>query len=148
MRIDWPARLENALPLLQGCGALFGGPPTAVRTLGGEELPGFASVVLEFGPGRVAQLTLGTKGSARRIAVIAERGRAVAEWPGRLAWRDNEGRHLLVLPQVGERRLLVRFAKALRQGAPSSDLEEGHAALTWLRAARASLAEGRRVKVG
>jgi predicted dehydrogenase len=136
-----------ALALLRACADVFAGPPVAVRATGAQDAPGFVSLVLEFGAGRVAHLSLGG-GAARpgcRLAVVAERGGAALALPGRLEGRGPEGGHALQLaPGLAEESALRRFAEGQP---PRHDFEAEYAALTWLRAARVSLAEGRRVEV-
>jgi predicted dehydrogenase len=139
------------VPLLAVCAQLLGSEPRAVRSTGAE-IPNLASVVLEFGDRLAAQLTLWGVAAPRacRVEVVAARGLAAAEHPGRLCWQDATGRHIRQFPAaMAERRLLDRFAESLRAGqALRPSFEEAHTALRWLRAARTSLAEGRRVELG
>jgi predicted dehydrogenase len=138
------------LSLLHGCAVLLGAAPVSVWAWAGD-VPGFASLVLEFGAGRVGQLTLWERplggGAGCRFQVEAEKGTAVAEWPRRLRWRDAEGRHARQLKGgVPEARLLEGFVEALRTGQPPRpSFEEAYRALTWWRAALRSQSEGRRV---
>jgi predicted dehydrogenase len=152
VRIGWtgqagtePLDAEDVLPLLQACAALLGGTPVGVRASGAG---GFVSVVVEFAAGRVAQLTLWSGPAPRsscRLEVVAETGTLAVELP-RCSGEQHQagGRQTLQLvPGEAERELLRRFAQGGYGG-----LAEACAALTWLRAARQSLAEDRRVALG
>jgi predicted dehydrogenase len=139
--LDSPA----VLPLLHTCAALLGGSPVSIWAAGAE---GFATLVLEFGAGRHAQVTLRTipfPGRAWRLEAVAARGTGVAVLPGRVYWRDAAGRHLQhVTRPTPERTLLERFVRALRTGqAPRPGFDDAYQALTWRRAALRSQAEGR-----
>jgi hypothetical protein len=67
-----------------------------------------------------------------------------------LTWADAEGRHELRLAAVpAELLVLDRFVQAVREGTLSAEpLAWACRALAWLRAARRSAAEGRRVSLG
>lgn len=136
-----------ALALFRGCAELFGEAPRTVRCVGSDEQPGFASVVLEFTGGQVAQLTLWDGPAARSRAhlhVEAVNGTARLELPGLLEWHDEAGRQRLELaPGLAEAVQVDRFVQAIRTGAPPAcDLADARAALGWLRLARQSLAAG------
>jgi predicted dehydrogenase len=124
--------------------------PVGVLAAGTED-GGFRSVLLEFDGGRVAQVTgwrtAGTHRAAR-LHVVAERGTATAELPGRVRWADAEGRHAQALrgERAPEQVLLEQFHQALREGRPPEPgFEDAYRVLGWLRAAARSRAEGRRV---
>jgi hypothetical protein len=70
--------------------------------------------------------------------------------PRRLSWRDAGGDHELTLPGgLAEVWVVDRFVQAVRGGeSPSRSFERAHQALTWLRAARKSRAEGGMVRLG
>jgi predicted dehydrogenase len=142
-----------ALPgLLAGCVSLLGAPPAQVWAMAAEG-SGLATLSLEAGEGRAVQVSVwaGAAGTAScRVEVSGERGTAAADLPGRLSWRDAEGRHTLRLPhRPAEEVVLLRFAEAVRGGLPAAPgIEEAHAALGWLRAAWQSRSEGRRIPLG
>jgi predicted dehydrogenase len=147
-----PLRTSALLPALHVCRELLGVPPVDVWTVAPEGA-GFVSVTLGASGGQVAQVTVtagGPPAPACRIAVAAERGFAAATLPRRLRWRDADGEHALRSPSTPLRReLLLRFVAAARGGqSPSPNFEDVSRALSWLRAARRSHAEGRRVTVG
>lgn len=142
----------TVLALLRSCADLFDAAPEAITCTGAEGQAGFASVVLEFAGGAVAQLTLWTGAAAAstaRLHVEAEGGSARLDLPRRVEWFDGAGRHRLELPAgLAEGVLLDRFVQAIRDDQPPEcDLPRACAALDWLRAARDSLATGRRVLV-
>jgi predicted dehydrogenase len=74
----------------------------------------------------------------------------VAELPRRVRWHGPGGEHAERLPAwSAEEALLRRFVDGLRTGQPLwPGFEEAHRALAWLRAARRSQAEGRRIVLG
>jgi predicted dehydrogenase len=140
----------TALGLLHGAAALFGGPPRRVAAQAVEGA-GFVSLLLEFAEGRVAQVSLWRGARAGwRFEVIAAHGSARVEAPHRLRWRDADGVHLQRLPRRPPARLLLRrFVTGLRQGQPlEPNFVRAFQTLTWLRAARRSLKEGRPVALG
>ena len=113
----------------------------------------FASVVLEFPEERTGQLTLwqGPVEAGRTwLEVETDAGSLRAEMPRRLSWRDAEGRHSLELPGgLAEVWVVDRFVQAVRGGeVPAFSFGQAYQALTWLRAARRSRTEGRRVEIG
>jgi predicted dehydrogenase len=71
----------------------------------------------------------------------------VAELPHRLRWHSRGGEHEERLPAwSAEEALLGRFVDGLRAGRPLwPGFEEAYRAAAWLRAARRSQAEGRRI---
>ncbi len=136
--------------LLRWCADVLGGEPRHVTAVA-EEGP-FASVLLEFGGGRVAHVARWSApgGESVRLQVVAERGTAVVEPPARVRWADATGKHSQKLPPPRPlaRGLLEQFHRALSDGeAPRPGPEEVYRALEWLRAAERSRAEGRRVEV-
>jgi hypothetical protein len=100
----------------------------------------------------LAQLSLfaGPAGSsACELQVEAEDGGLRAALPRRLSWSGAEGRYTLSLPAVpAEVLVLDRFVHAAREGALTGEgLTRAARALGWLRLARLSAAEGRRVEL-
>jgi hypothetical protein len=88
--------------------------------------------------------------SAVRLRVIAERGTVTVRLPDCISWAAADGKH--VHRRRGDRpvveSMLLQFAETLRSGAPPTpSLLDTRRALGWLRLARRSLAEGRRVAV-
>jgi predicted dehydrogenase len=161
VRADWgvPAARTNPprdllrgpamLPLLAGCAWLLDDTPRSVWTIDGEGAS-FVTVVLQFGGGRLAQLTLWTAAAGQspgRFEVVAEAGTATAELPWQLRWRDADGQHAQRLPSRSpEQAGLERFILALRSGQPlRPGFEDAYRALTWLHAAARSRAEARRI---
>jgi hypothetical protein len=142
-----PLRAPGVLPLLQACAALLEGAPLRVRA-SGAQAQAFVSLVLEFPDSRVAQLTLWAGPAPRssyRLEVVAERGTLAVDLP-RCTGEQHQawGRQTLQLaPGWAEQELLGRFAQGAYAG-----FAEACAALGWLRAARQSLAEDRRVDLG
>ncbi len=161
VRADWsmtPARdgaprdlLSSpiVLPLLAGCAWLLDDRPRSVWTINGEG-DSFLTLVLRFGGGRLAQVTLWTAAGRApgRFEVVAESGTATAELPRQLRWRDADGQHGQRLPPRSvEQSALERFILALRAGQPlRPSFEDAYQALTWLRAAVRSRSEGRRIE--
>ncbi|HVS36329.1 MAG TPA: Gfo/Idh/MocA family oxidoreductase [Gemmataceae bacterium] len=160
VRCDWcgrdakqPAELPGAhvLPsLMQVCAGLFGGEPTAAWATASPARA--ASVLLEFAGDKAALLNLWTGNGVQpacRCQVVTDAGEATVVWPNTLRWRDGEGSHTIRTPRCSMLRLLLeRFLDALAAGTPPAPgLEEAYRALLWARAARRSLAEGRRVEI-
>jgi predicted dehydrogenase len=141
-----------ALALLWGVASLFESAPEAVSAQSAHEAADFASVVLEFPEERTAQLVL-WRGPAEQtrtwLEVETDAGSLRAELPRQLSWRNAAGRHALEVPHgLAEVWVLDRFVQAVQEGqAPAFSFEHAFQALTWLRAARQSRAEGRRVEV-
>jgi predicted dehydrogenase len=144
-------RDSAVLSLLAGCAWLLDDEPHSVWTIDGEG-PSFVTLVLQFGEDRLAQVTLWTAAgrSPGRFEVIAEAGTATAELPWQLRWHDADGQHAQRLPPRSmEQNGLERFLLALRAGQPlRPSFEDVYRALTWLRAAQQSRAEGRRIACG
>jgi predicted dehydrogenase len=136
--------------LLSACVALMGAQPTRLWTCA-LDFAGLTSLVLEFPAGRAAQVNLwaAPRPARCRFEAVAERGTATALLPGDLMWHDGEGRHSLRLPrQKAERTLLEQFVQGVRSGEPlQHTFEQSYQALTWLRAARRSQAEGRGIEI-
>lgn len=136
---------EGGPALLDWCATVMGGPPVGVQAMAAKAA---VSMSLEFADGQTAQIT-GQQAACvpPLLHVIAERGSATVELPNRLRWQDKEGRHTLTLrqPQASGRMLLERFHQMLQQGtAAEPGWEDAYRALGWLRAAAASLVEGKR----
>jgi predicted dehydrogenase len=132
-------RPATALALLHGAAELLG-PPGHVGTAAVEEA-GFASLVLGYGDGRAAQLSLwpgAGRGAGCRFEVTAERGLARVDSPFALRWRDAEGLHVQRWPRRSlARRLLGSFVEAVRRSEPlRPNFADAHRALTWLRTTR------------
>jgi hypothetical protein len=96
---------------------LFGAEPVASR---GVRADGASSWLVEFGAGRVGQVTL-RPGSGGTVSVEAEGGWARLELPDRLEWGDASGRHSRVLMRAAEFEVLRAFAAAVRAGEPMDD---------------------------
>ena len=145
-----PAGLPVPPSLLDWCATILGAEPVAVLA-GGTDDGAFASLLLEFPDDRRAQLT-GWRSAeawhAPRLRVLAERGWAAAELPGRLRWADADGRHVSA-PRgrpPPEQELLGRFFHAACEGqTPEPSLADACRLLGWLGAAERSRAEGVRV---
>jgi predicted dehydrogenase len=136
--------------LLDWCAFVMGAAPASVQAAGTE---GIEELFLEFGEGRAARLSRWSgayAGRVRRIRIAAERGAAWLEVPHRLCWADAEGRHShtpRVHRPVGEI-LLEQFHQVITQGQPlTPNLEDAAHALSLLRAAAQSRAEGRRIEL-
>jgi predicted dehydrogenase len=144
----WPVDVA----LVDWCAHVLDAEPVSVLAAGTDD-GGFASLLLEFPGERPAQLT-GWRAPAMwhppRLRVVAERGWALAELPGRLRWTDANGRHYESRRGTNpEGVLLERFARTVREGeAPQPSLEDACRAVAWLRAAERSRADGRRVRLG
>jgi predicted dehydrogenase len=148
-----PRRRSAALlALLHECAAVFDAEPVGLTSTKAEGT-GLASILLEFGDGRVAQLSAWSDRNAHRacrVQVVGANGIVEADLPGDVRWRDREGRHVLRLAAHPARwRLLEQFYMVARNGAPPRPgLCDTYRALTWLRAAARSLEEGKRVAIG
>ena len=141
---------ERVLPgLMHACAGLLGDDPVSAWTTTATAA-GLTGVLLEFAGGRAAQLSLWT-GPRRtcRIQAVTDAGDATAEWPRLLHWRDGDGSHTVRAPRRPMPRLLLEgFVDALAAGAtPQPSFADAHRALVWMRAARRSLTEGRRVEL-
>jgi predicted dehydrogenase len=143
----------QALALLWAMASLFESAPEAVSVQAAGERADFASVVLEFPEERVAQIVL-WQGPAEQertwLEVETDAGSLRAELPRQMSFCNSSGRHALELPRgLAEVWVLDRFVQAVQGGgAPSFSFEQAYQALTWLRAARRSRAEGKRVEIG
>jgi predicted dehydrogenase len=140
-----------SLGLLYAATLLLGGPPRGVRAVAAHDFP-LVDLLLDA-DGRAAQLSIlsdPVRGRACRVEVLAARGTGVAEGRRKLHWRIPDGEHLQRLPALRlYRGLLEHFARCLRNGQPlRPSFADAYQALRALRAARLSLAEGRRVEVG
>jgi predicted dehydrogenase len=145
-------RSPAVLALFHECASIFDAAPRSVTSMT-LDATGFGSVLLDFGDGRVAQVSMWAGANVRRgcrVQVVGEQGTVEAELPGDVRWRDREGRHIQRLAAHPARwRLLEQFFLVVRNGdKPRPDLASSHRALTWLRAAVRSLDEGKRVTVG
>jgi predicted dehydrogenase len=139
------------LPLLMSCAWLLDDRPRSVWTIDGEGAS-FVTLILRFGSERLAQVTLWTVkvgGPPGRFEVVAEAGTATAEPPRQVRWRDADGQHGQRLPSRSvEQNGLECFLLALRAGQPPRpNFEDAYQALTWLRAAARSRADGRRIEL-
>ncbi len=137
------------LGMLQICSALFQTKPESIWAVEAPHSP-LVSLMLEFGPDRVAQLNLWIDPASPpfcRVRAVAEHGQAEVLLPRRLSWRNREGQHRQKWPrQPYARPLLYRFAAAVAGGQPvQPNFQEAYRALLWWRAANQSLADGRRV---
>jgi predicted dehydrogenase len=140
------------LALFHECAAIFDAAPLGVTSTKADGTT-FGSILLDFGGGRVAQVSAWAEPKARRacrVQVVGENGTVEAELPSDLRWRDREGQHVLRLAAHPARwRLLEQFFLVARNGdKPRPDVPNTYRALTWLRAAARSLEEGKRVAVG
>jgi predicted dehydrogenase len=138
------------IALVDWCCRLLEGEPTSAQTAGLESV-GFASVFWEFGGGRGAQIVQSQACLARprlRLHVLAEQGTAAIEWPSRVSWTTQDGKHVHVLPRGRSlaEEMLERFHRVISYGHPAEpSLEDAYRVLGWLRAAGQSLTEGRRI---
>ena len=140
---------EVMLDMLQLASSLFREPPTCIWTVEAAHSP-LLSLLLEFGPDRVAQLNLWidpTSPPICRVRAVAEHGQAEVVLPRRLQWRDSEGEHRQQWRRHPLRQtLLQRFALTVQGGQPMQpSFEETYQALLWWRAALRSQAEKQRV---
>jgi predicted dehydrogenase len=140
------------LTLLASMAELFESSPVAVTVQAPAGRKSFAGMVLEFPDDRIGQLTLWagqSEASRTWVEVDTDAGSLRAELPRQLSWRDAEGRHVLELPGgLAEVWVLDRFVQAVRGGGePAWSFARAYQALTWLRAARRSRDEGRRVEI-
>jgi predicted dehydrogenase len=138
--------------LIDWCAGVVGAEPVSVVATRTED-GSFTSLLLEFPEGRRAQLTgwgASAVWHAPRLEVIAERGWAQAELPGRLRSVDADGWHSESRRgRPPEQLLLERFAQSVRAGQPPQpNLEDACRVVAWLHAAEQSHKEGRRVQVG
>jgi predicted dehydrogenase len=142
--------IAGGVGLLDWCASLLGGAPTSVLA-GRIPGAGLATLLLDFGDGRAAQVTCWRVPGARRtlrLRVGAARGAATVVMPRRLCWTDADGRHTHRLPLSGQAvpRLLQRFHLVVDQGIDAQpSFEDACRVLDWLRAAARSAGEGRRV---
>ncbi|HEV3256351.1 MAG TPA: Gfo/Idh/MocA family oxidoreductase [Gemmataceae bacterium] len=126
----------SGIALLDWCASLLGGEPARVKATG---LDDGHDLLLDFGGGRGAEIRHRRLGNIRRLRleVVAERGMAVAEFPGQLLWTAEDGRHVHSMSRrqpIG-RVLLERFHQAVTTGLPPEpNLRDAHRALGWLRA--------------
>jgi predicted dehydrogenase len=142
----------DRVALLDWCVRILGSAPTQVFAAGPPAEGPLTSLWLECGDGRAAQLSLwraGGPGRAPRLEVVGEHGWAAVELPGRWWQGRAGGRSAGVLRGEPTARLVLReFAKVLQTGRPPvPSLEDAYRALTWLRSAERSRAEGRRVAI-
>jgi predicted dehydrogenase len=142
------ARLLPAFtPLLSWCAALLAGEPRRVLAAGVEG--GLASLLLDFGVGRGAQLTQLTGGAAGprtwQVQLTAEHGSAIAEaGQVRCCGPDGHLTYTLTRPRPTTHVLLEAFGQALHEGRPPQPgLAEAYRLLRWRRLALQSWALGR-----
>jgi predicted dehydrogenase len=148
-----PGAADNGLPvasdLLDWCTTLIGAEPVSVLAAG-TAASGLTGLFLEFRDGQAAQFATAAGMPRVRLRVIAERGWATLVLPDRIRWSDTDGEHTQVCrgQPTPEATLLDYFQEAVRGRQPlSPSLEEAYRALSWWRAARTSLSEGRRVSL-
>jgi len=137
-------RTGALLETFAGLRMLAGQAATGVWTTVAENQT-LASILLEFGPQQIAQVTLAARPNARpgtRFFVEAERGRARAELPGRVRWQDGQGQHRqrFALRSSLHAQLLQRFVRGF-----TSNLAEAQELLAWQQAALLSLRENRHI---
>jgi predicted dehydrogenase len=140
---------EVMLDMLQLACTLFREQPTCIWTVEASHSP-LLSMLMEFGPDRVAQLNLWidpTSPPVSRVRAVAEHGQAEVTFPRLLQWRDSEGAHRQQWRRHPMRQtLLQRFALTIQGGQPMQpSFQEAYQALVWWRTALQSEAEGRRV---
>jgi predicted dehydrogenase len=132
--------------------ALLDAAPVTV-TGAGCDSAGLISLTIEAAGGRALQLTHYHDPGHRphlRLRLVAERGRVTLEGPRRLSWAEADGYHALTLPRtkpVEQLQLTYFHAAATGGRAPWPSLGDASRALTCLRAAARSLAEGRAVSL-
>lgn len=135
------------LGLLALCGRLLGEAPASIQALTGSSAV-MACVQMDFSGGRGAQISLwrGVRPGCRIVAEGSE-GQVRVRLPHRLSWDEGTSRHGQRLPRRSRAvHALERFVRCLKECRPPEPaLAEAHRALTWLRAARRSLHEGRRI---
>jgi len=139
------------LGTLHAAARLLAGTPRGVRAVTADGFP-LVTLLLDAADGCAAQVTVWAdrlRGGRWRVEAVTPRGAAAAEGPRQLRWRTAEGEQRLRLPRRPPLRgLLERFARGVPSGqALRPDLTDAYRALRLLRAARQSLAEGRRVAV-
>lgn len=139
---------RSGIELLEACAALLGGDPETVLASGPDD-DSLSTLYLDFGKGKAAQVTRWQAPAARRelrLRVIAERGWATVVPPGRLQWKDAEGRHSHSLREQSPatEEVLRRFHEAVTENqAVHPSFADGHRILQWLRIALQSRREGR-----
>jgi predicted dehydrogenase len=149
-----PSDAEDfTLPVLDWCTYLTDSTPQSVQAAGMDSA-GVTSQFWEFTGGwglQILQRQAQQAAPAIRLEVQTEQGTAHVTLPRRIAWTSFEGQHRLLLPAGPPliQMQLEEFYEAVRGG--QSALEPGladmHCVLGWLRAARCSQAEGRRVNL-
>ena len=144
-----PLRSPAALALLDECSRLMGLRPQAITASSIPDRPDMVGLTVEFGKGNVANLLLYSSSMPHcRLALHAEQGTASLSLPGRLSWRNAEGRFDYRLPRgMAELASLEGFMSAVEEES-FTDLDSLFCSLDWLRAARVSRKEGRRVVLG
>jgi predicted dehydrogenase len=147
-----PASLfgSSGLALLDACAGLFGAAPESVVATGGEGTA-FASACWQFPGNRYFHLMFRPAHRVRptvQLHLLAERGSAAVAFPKRLTWTGADGEHSrrLTPARSASRTLLERFHEAVCEGGVlEPSLDRAYRVLGWLRAARQSQAEDRRV---
>ena len=141
-----PLRSPAALALLDECGRLMGLWPQAITASTVHDRPDMVGLTVEFGDGNVANLLLYSSATPHcRLTLHAGPGTASLSLPGRLSWRNAEGRFDYRLPRgMAELASLEEFSTAVEEES-FADLDSLFCSLDWLRAARVSRKEGRRV---
>ncbi len=146
-----PLAASAWIGLLDWCRGFVDGEPVSVLATGLEDSR-FESVFLEFSGSRAVHIVRRREshGATRlRLHVAAEKGSATLVLPRRVAWHGADGRHVHTLPRGRplSQLALMHFYEAVRTGQPlQPGWEDMQRPLAWLRAARQSRAEGRRVE--
>jgi predicted dehydrogenase len=140
---------QSMLGMLNICAAVFASAPVSIWAMEAEHSP-LATVLLEFGPDRVAQLNLWIdrfRPPGWRIDAVADQGHAEARLPRLLTYFDKTGSHRQHWRRQPIRRVLLqRFAQAVQSGQGlQPGFDNAYQSLLWWRAARRSQQQGGRV---
>lgn len=135
-----PGAGSGILALIDWCAAVMGRLPVTIQAMT-TSAPAFASLLLDFGDGRTAQIIrrpapVGC--GALRLHASAERGTAVAVLPGRVHWASSNGKQTQSRLARGSLTaiMLQHFQAMVISGrAPESSLEDAYRIVGLLRAA-------------